>query len=484
MVVSAQLAGRSAARSAGPVRRAAPDLAIAVLLCVGSAVLGLVAAAAADRQQVLSGEELSVSMVAVVSVPAHFQPTVYATNFASHVFYWAFSEVDPAFGLFYGRTFKALAMSLLAPLVYLTARRRLGCGRPAAALAAATAVLLPGVSAFSWLATENGLEALWGLAGLYLATSRRRGWVLAPVLAGVAVSTYGAGLAWAGAIMAVVAVRAVRRPWRPGRLLALLASTAVGAGVVIFPLLWWRGGGQIVVGGGTASSPRPGRAITGLLSELALRGHSYYYFTSSPALGSLALAVVLAVALVVALAWRPRIWPWALVLALTVLLYVFSGGVLGVRRAIAVPVVGALALGAAVDLVVRSVGGVRRAVLAGVAALAVLVPLAAQYGGNRSGWAEAAGRHRLPVDWPFPIPAGRTMPQEFAAITAELNSGSTTYDRLADEREGERTLATVWLLAQRRGRPLTGLATPEDIRRLVSEGPRCQHDCHPVRGRP
>lgn len=463
-------------------RRVLPDAVIAVLCCAGSAALGLVSAAAADAQQVLSGEELSVSMVAVVSVPARFQPTVYATNFASHVYYWAFSELDPAFSLFYGRTAKAVAMSLLAPLVYVTARRRLGCGRPAAALAAAAAALLPGVSAFSWLATENGLEALWGLAGLYVATSRRRGSVAAPVLAGVAVSTYGAGLAWAGAILVVVAVRVVRRPWRARRLLAVLASTAAGAGIVLFPLLWWGGGGQIVVGGGTASSPRPGAAITGLLSELAVRGNSYYYFTHAPALGSLALAVVLGVALVAALVRRPRIWPWALVVLLTVLLCVFSGGVLGVRRAVAIPVVGALALGVATDLVARAVDGIARWLLAGVVALAVLVPLGVQYADDVSGW--STGRYALPVDWQFPIPPGRTMPEEFAAITAELNSGRTTYEQVAGEREGERTLATVWLLADRRGRSLAGLATPADIRRLVSEGPRCQHDCHPVPGRP
>jgi hypothetical protein len=349
-------------------------------------------------------------------------------------------------------------------------------------LSAVVAVLLPGISAFAWLATENGLEALWGLAALYVATSRRSLWVAAPVAAGVAVSAYGAGLAWAAAVLVVCVVRIIRSPERLRDLLWLIVSTTAAVELVLFPLVWWRGGGVVVVGGGAAGDAAPGAALSRLIRDLAVRGHSYYYFTSTPALGALWTAVVLGISLVVAAVRRPQIWPWLLTVAATVAVVAFSAGPPGVRRAIAIPVVGALALGVTVDVLVHRRGALLRASLVVAATAALVGPLAGRFVENRA--ALASGASAVPVDFPFPIPSGRTMPEEFAVLTAQLNAGRTTYQQVAAEREGERTLATVWLLAQRRGRDLTGLPTPSQIAELVAEGPRCQHGCHPVPGRP
>jgi hypothetical protein len=461
-----------------------PAAVIAALLYGGAVALGLVSAAAVNAQQVLSGEETSVSMLDVVSVAGRFQPTKYATNFAGHVYFWAFSHVDPSVDLFYGRDAKAFAMGLLAPLVYLTARRRLCCGRGPATLSAVVAVLLPGVSAFAWLATENGLEVLWGLAALFLATSRRATWVLAPVAAGLAVSVYGSGLAWAGAVVAVVVVRLLRSPRRSRDLLRVAASSVAGAGIVLFPLVWWRGGGVIVVGGAAQGAVSPGAAFSRLVGELAVRGDSYYYFTSAPALGSLFLAVVLGLSLIVAGVGRPQIWPWLLAAVLTVVVAAVSAGPPGVRRTVGLPVLCALALGVVVDMVVRrqKVVVLRAALLTAVA-IVVVGPLAGQFLHDRAAWTRGRGDYAQPHDFAFPIVPGRTMPQEFADITAALNARRTTYAKVATQREGERTLATVLLLAARRGDDLTGLASPAEIAALVAEGPRCQHDCHPVAGR-
>ena len=454
---------------------------IATGLYACAAVTGLFSVAAVNTQQLLSGEEVSVSFLDVVGVSGRFQSSRYATNFAGHVQFWLFSHLDPAVDLFYGRTCKALAMALLAPLVYGTLRRGLGCRPAAAALGALGAVLTPGVDAFAWLATENGLEALWGMAALLLSTSRRRGWVLAPLLAGVAVSTYGSGLAWAGAVLAVVVVRLVRsrRRWR--ELGPVAAATVAGAGVVAFPLIWWRGGGRILVGGGSADTAMPGTALGSLWRELAERGDSYYYFTSAPALGSLWLAVVLLAAVVVGTALRPALWPWTATLVLTVALYAASGGVLGVRRAIAIPVVALMGLAVVLDRLVHSRSRRTRVVAVAVVAALTVIPLGAQYLDDRSGL--ASGRYRIHHDFRVPLPAGRTMPEEVALLTEQLNSGALTYRQLAMQREGERSLAMIWLLAERHHADLTGLATPADIARLVQEGPRCQHDCRPVPGR-
>jgi hypothetical protein len=458
------------------------DGVVAAVLLVAAAAVNLGSAAAVDTGQWLSGEEASVSILDVVAVPARFQPTEYATNFAGHLHFWVFSHLDPSLGLLYGRSWKAGAMALLAPLAYLTLRRRLSCGRATAALGAAVVVLLPGVRALAWLATENGLEAVWGMATLLLVTSRRRWWVLAPVAAGVSVSTYGAGLAWAGAAGVVAVVRLVRSARRLRDTAAVLGATVVGAVIVCFPLVWWEGGGTIVVGGGSVDSARPGHALTTLLSELTLRGHSYYYFTGAPALGSLWLAVALALCLVLATAWRPALWPWTATLVLTVVLYAVSGGVLGVRRTVAVPVVAGLALAVAVDQLVRHRSTAVRAVSVVVAAGLALVPVSVQYLHDVDAW--ASGRYELPHDFLFPLEDGRTMPEEVAYLTARLNSGETTYQEVAEEREGERALSMVWLLAARNGGDLTGLATPTQIADLARESPRCSRDCRPVPGRP
>jgi hypothetical protein len=468
---------------AEPVRtRGWVDSAVAAVLFALAAALNLASAAAVDVQQWLSAEEVSVSILDVVAVPARFQPTEYATNFGGHVHFWVFSYLHPSLDLFYGRDGKAVAMALLAPLAYLTLRRRLSCGRATSALGAAVVVLLPGVSALAWLATENGLEALWGMATLLLVTSRRGWWVLAPITAGISVSTYGAGLAWAGAAALVAVVRLVRSPRRLRETLGVLGATVVGAAIVCFPLVWWEGGGRIVIGGGSFDTAEPVEALDSLLQELTVRGDSYYYFTAAPALGSLWLAVVLGVCLILATVWRPRLWPWTGTLVLTVVLYAVSGGVLGVRRTIAIPIVAGLALAVAVDQLVRRRPAAVRALAVAVVAGAALVPVGLHHLEERQVW--VSGRYQLPRDFAFALANGRTMVEEVAALTDRLNSGRATYKQVAEEREGERALAMVWLLAERNGRDLTGLATPAQIADLAREGPRCTRDCHPVPGRP
>ena len=61
------------------------DGAVATVVLVLAAALNLVRAAAVNTGRLLSGEEVSVSILDVIAVPARFQPTEYATNFAGHV---------------------------------------------------------------------------------------------------------------------------------------------------------------------------------------------------------------------------------------------------------------------------------------------------------------------------------------------------------------------------------------------------------------
>lgn len=124
------------------------DLIICLGLYVSLVCIYLLIVRAVNHQALLTGEESTVSFADVVALTRRFQFSHWSTNFGGHLFYWVASEVEPFFGLFYGRRWKAAAMALLAPLVFLTLRRRLGSGRLGAAIGALAVGLVPGVTAF------------------------------------------------------------------------------------------------------------------------------------------------------------------------------------------------------------------------------------------------------------------------------------------------------------------------------------------------
>jgi hypothetical protein len=440
--------------------RARLDIVAVAVLYAGALVVNLRSAAAMTTGQVLMGEEMSVSIRDVLfTVEQHAEASIWSTNVGAPLYYWVAAHLDPHYSLFSARDWKAGAMALLAPLLYLVLRRRSGCTRGAAALGGVTVVLLPGVAAFGWLATENGLEAVLGVAGLYLATTGRRGWWrLAPVLGALAISTHTAGIAWAAVIVGLCLWRAVRSTGRfEVRLLGAVGVLVVPAAIVLAPLLWWTAGPDRIVAGGGAVD---GGLLANLLNlghELGVDGASYYYFDSAPALGSMALAVAAAVAAVVA-ARRRAVWPWLAVALITVLMWLPAGNLPGVRRAIAIPVVAALVLAVAVDAGWRAAP---RAVTAGAlvaAAVAIVAPLAA----TTVSWQHsyATGEQQLTPDFPM-LPG--PMPATFARWDQQLRSGQLTVDDMVAHHDGLRTLAVVWMLADRSGRGTAGLPDPRLI---------------------
>ena len=437
-----------------------------VTLYLAAAAVNLVSVAAMDTGQILTGEEMSVSIRDVLfSVEQHAQASVWSTNFGAPVFYWVASHLDQDYSLFSARRWKACAMALLAPLVYLVLLRRLGCARPAATLGAATAVLLPGVAMFGWLATENGLETVLGAAGLYCATSARRVRRAAPLLAGLAVTTHTSGLAWAVVILAVYVVRAARpdgagrhhRPVRPWvRVLDVLSALVVPVAVVCFPLLWWTVGPKRIISGGGVWDGDALANLGNLGHQLAVDGESYYFPGTDPALGSTALAVAALLAAVLATR-RRAVWPWLAVAAGTVVLWLPAGNAPGVRRAIALSVVAALVLAVAVDMAWRATG-VRTAVPVAAAAVLVLLPLL----GSTVTWQEsfASGERRLVAD--FRVLPG-PMPATFARWDLQLRTGVLTPRVMIDHFDGLRTMAVVWMLADRTGKGTNHLPRPEEI---------------------
>lgn len=423
---------------------------------IAAALWSVVAAgyvwAAVTAAPVLMGEEASVSMRDVLFSTEHrVQASMWSTNFWAPVYYWAAGHLDPSFSLFTGRQAKAIALALVAPLVFVTARVRLGCERGPAALAAVTVGLLPGVSMFGWVATENGLEAVPGLTGLLLATSRRW-WPVAPVLAGFAVGTYTTGIAWAVGIGAACVVAAVRDPRRIP--LGLLGAS-FGVGVVLFPLLWWTAGPQrVVVGGGRVDGSGGDWAL--LWRLLTESGASYYYFADVPALGSLGLTVVVLVAAAAAAYLRPTVWPWLLVAAGTLALWVPAGNLPGTRRIIPLIVVAALVIGVAVDIAARRIpDGWRRSGCQLLATAGAVGPLLI----SLLGW--VGQRPELLIDWP--APTGPTMVEAFDALDADMRAGRVTPTQLAASTGDSRPAALTRLLADRRGADPGQLPSAADI---------------------
>ena len=439
-----------------------PDALVAVVLLLAAALWFRWLADAASTSGVITGEEASISHRDALSVALHWQPSIWSTNFGSQVFYWAAGHLTPHYDLLYGRAAKALATALLAPLVYVVARRRLGCAMTSSIVGAVAVAVLPGVSTVAWVATENGLEAVWGVAALFVATSRRWWWPVGLVLAGVSVSNYTAGLAWAAVVVLVAATRVVgpRAPGlraAPGALAGLVAGLVAGLAVVFAPLLWWDNGGIVVTGGGYAGASAadvPNR-LAEVAHYAAVDGSSYYYFSSSAMLGGRAAAVTLLLLSVAATVARPRrVWPWTAVALAAVGLYTVSSGIPGSRRLVAVAVVAALLLAVGTDVVATAMP--RRALAPVVAAVALLALGAATVPAT-SAWHERAedGALTLPVDWPFPVDPGGTQGSTIRRLDTDLRSGRLTPAQVAEGWGGTRTLAVLAMLSAR-----TGVAPP------------------------
>lgn len=459
------------------------DVVAPIVLFAAAAAWNLWFAAGATAQGVLAGEEMSITQRDTLALSLHWQPSIWSTNAGSQFFYLVSGYLTPHYDLFYARPVKAVAMAFLPVLLYLVARRRLACGPATAVIGAVVATVLPGTTTVAWVGTENGLEALWGVAALYVATSPRRLWPAAPVLAAIAVSNYTAGLAWAAVVVLVCLgrVRSVR-----DALLVLLGGGA-GTALVLSPLAWWDNGGIVVTGGG-----RAGAELGDWQVRLAEVGHllvddggSYYWFSSQPMLASRIVAGVLAVAAVVALLRRFRAtWPWFAVALAAVGLYVVSSGVPGSRRIVAVAVVAGLLLAPALDGLVRAFPTTRwspRPVVATlvsvlVAAACVVVIVPAVQGGIGTRAELASGERRLPIDWPFPVDGGGTLTTTLDRLDAGLRAGTMTPDEVGDGWGGTRTLAALVSLSERNGR--TPPLTTDELLAYY----RTSEDCRPLDG--
>lgn len=413
---------------------------------------------AANHQGVLTGEEASVSFRDVLFLGERIQHNPMATAFGAYAFYAVGSRVMPRVDLFFGRWWKALFMSLLPVLIFLFGRR-LGLALPGAVTAALVTGLLPPVVSFSWLATDHGLEMLFGFASLLLVSSGTGPiLVLAGLLAG-----WGALMAIGTAFLPVFFLE-VALFWRSHRTarsaLWAAAATAGVFGIMVLPTLWWTNSPTLLTGGGELAWPVwPLLARNGCLlaQELVLGGGSYYYFNQAPALSNPWLALVIGAGLAAAAAQWRRWWPVLLLGGGVLGIVLVAGGVPGIRRALILcPIAGLLAGKVVDELRDRLSGRVAPRIACVILTIFVLCLVAPP------AWQACSASHQyadrtivIPDDFEYARMPGKTMVEVIAVLLAN----PALLDREPVLFTFDRMMSILHILAARNGKPAAGSAT-------------------------
>ena len=321
------------------------------LFAVGFAI-NIALVQCANAQFWLTGEEASVAFKDVVFLRLRLQHCRYDTNLGGHILYFLAHAVHPDPGLWYGRETKAVLMALAGPLTYLFARR-LGLGCAASTFSGLCIFLFPGFSSFSWIGMEAGLELLFGGLALYLAYGRSTWtWPLAAALLGFGILVYGGGAAFVVPVLGLIGWHV----WcdRDRRsLICALAAVVVFDGVLSLPSLWWVNTSHAYRGGGTLELVCAPVLFLRLLYECFYKPHSYYFFSTSPALGGVMLLPLLAKGVYASSCKAFTWWPlWLLALG-SIGLYSIAIPT-GVRRAIPLVFVASLLLGEVLEWAVQS----------------------------------------------------------------------------------------------------------------------------------
>jgi hypothetical protein len=412
---------------------------------------------AANRQQTLTAEEASSSFVAVAFLEHRLQHHRMNTSFPSYVLFWLGRRVLGLKSLFYGRLVKAMWMSLLPVLLFLYLQRRKALPAQYAVFSALLIMLVPGVLSLGWLGTDMGMDSVWGLAALLLAGhAQPRIRVLSALLLGVAILAYGSGLIFIPPVVYEWFHRSRSKAW-------WLAAAALFCAPAICAVLWWTNIQTLVLGGGKTTLSLIGPNLLSMLTELAWRGDSYYFFSNGrPALGNPVIVLAGIAGLWIA---RRQSRELLLLAGTAVFLYAITGGVIGVRRL--VPLDLALVCGVgllAQSLAARSQRWQWAVGIAAIVAIALLIGSAAQ---QRQELAD--GRIALPHDFEFQILPGQTQQQTFALLAAMEKFPTPGY-------EPDRTGSVLYLQTDGRNPNFATLVRATDAHgwSIKSDAPRFQ----------
>ncbi len=199
---------------------------------------------------------------------------------------------------------------------------------------------------------EAGLELLFGGLALYLAYGRSIWtWPLAAASLAFGILVYGGGAAFVVPVLGLFGWRV----WcdRDRRsLLTALAAAGVFVGVLSLPSLWWVNTSHAYRGGGTIELVRAPVLFLRLLYESFYKPHSYYFISTSPALGGVLLLPLLAAGVYASCRKAFTWWPlWLLALG-SIGLYSIATPT-GVRRTIPLVFVASLLLGEVLEWAVQ-----------------------------------------------------------------------------------------------------------------------------------
>jgi hypothetical protein len=168
--------------------------------------------------------------------------------------------------------------------------------------------------------------------------------------------------------------------------------------------------------------------------------------------------VIAAAGLLAARARPGALWPWLAVAAATVALWLPTGNMPGLRRAIPLSIVAVLVLAVALDVVRRALPRELSGTVPAAIALVVALPLL----GLLLGWQQAhlSGREQVRPD--FAIAPG-PMPTTLRRYYDQFESGTSAADDMLRTEDGIRILTAVWMLADRNGEDTSRLPSPARI---------------------
>jgi hypothetical protein len=392
--------------------------------------------AAANRQQLLTKEEVTSAFVCPSFLQLRLQHHVFSTNFYNYLFFSITGDIFR--NLYFARFTKAVVMAFLPPLIYLYLRRRFSVERLIAFFSAMAIGFLPGVVCFSWMGIEIGSDTLLAFFALFLALFENS-WAIATslVVAAIAAGFYGSAFIFIPIVLLQQLLRFKQPQWRPPIILGVILMIAV----MLFPIFWWTNVQTLFLGGGRPAATGAITRLAALGRELFLKGDSYYFFSNgAPAFGTLLIGLVSVAALIYVATRQPsKSWPLLAIAAGTLAVYAIAGNVPGVRRVI--PLIVSLGMFAAVAF-----GMLARNRTWGIAAcLLLLASIAFELradSGIRTALADS--RITLPRDFDFRIPEGETMESTLRSFIA----GSRKVPDPLEGYEPDRTLALLYRLTQ------------------------------------
>jgi len=409
------------------LRRTPPWARLALVLVAlygANLVANLVMVDAANHQEIITQEELSATFKNPTFFVHRLQPIVTDTNGGDTLTYLVGSQVLGTGDLFYGRTWKALLMAGLAPLVYLVLRRRLGVDALPAFAASGLLIVQPGLYAFGWLSTNYGLECVPGLLAVYLALSDRRSAVVwSGVALGYAAAIYGSGLAFVLPVGIAWLLRLYRSKERRRDLATCGGAGLLAVATLTWPIVWWTNSDRILLGGAFGPPDRQ-ENLRELVASIVSGRESYYYYAHDRPVIVVAMLLLALVGIGLVLVRWPRWWVPASLGIGGAAIYINGGGILGIRRA--VPVTLALVLFAGLGLgwawnqrtQLRTVPVFRVATMLVVGVAFLLGAVA--YAHDRTALAD--GRLPLAQDAAFPNVPGQSMAATADDLVAHASS--------------------------------------------------------------